>query len=72
MPGLLAAGFEMGVIHARGVMYTAVGHAFMGALAAAMAATRVYQSRDQLSFMKAGMLGGLVTALGLVLLIFQP
>jgi hypothetical protein len=72
VPALLGAGFEMGVIHARGVMYTAVGHAIMGCIAAAMAATRIYQSHDQLSFAKAEMTGGLVTALGLVLLIFQP
>lgn len=72
VPALLGAGFEMGVIHARGDMYTAVGHAIMGAIAAAMAATRVYQARDQFSFAKAEMMGGLVTSLGLVLLIFQP
>ncbi|MGE0059094.1 MAG: hypothetical protein AB7T32_14010 [Dehalococcoidia bacterium] len=72
VPALLAAAFEMGVIHARGVMVTAVGHVFLGAITAAMAATRVYQARDQLSFAKAEMMGGLVTTLGLVLLIFQP
>jgi hypothetical protein len=72
VPALLAAAFEMGVIHARGVMVTAAGHVFLGTLAAAMAATRIYQARDQLSFVKAEMMGGLVTALGLVLLIFQP
>jgi len=37
-----------------------------------MAATRIYQARDQLSFLKAQLMGGLVTMLGLVLLIFQP
>jgi hypothetical protein len=72
VPALLGAAFEMGVIHARGVMITAVGHAFLGVIAAAMAATRIYQSHDQESFLKAEMIGGLVTSMGLVLLIFQP
>lgn len=72
VPALLGAAFEMGVIHARGTMITAAGHVFLGALAAAMAATRIYQARDQLSFLKAQLMGGLVTMLGLVLLIFQP
>lgn len=72
VPALLAAAFEMGVIHARGAPISAIGHAFMGALAAAMAAVRVYQARDQFSLPRAQMTGGLVTTLGLVLLIFQP
>jgi hypothetical protein len=37
-----------------------------------MAATRVFQAREQLSVVRAEMMGGLVTSLGLVLLIFQP
>ena len=72
VPALLGAAFEMGVIHARGTMATAAGHVLLGFIAAAMAATRVYQARDQFSFLKAEMMGGLVTTLGLVLLIFQP
>jgi hypothetical protein len=72
VPALLGAAFEMGVIHARGAMLIAAGHVILGTIAAAMAAARIYQSRDQLSFVKAEMMGGLVTSLGLVLLIFQP
>lgn len=72
VPALLAAAFEMGVIHARGTLFVAVGHVLLGIIAAAMAATRVYQARDRYSFAKAEMMGGLVTSLGLVLLIFQP
>ncbi len=72
VPALLGAAFEMGIIHARGAMVSAVGHMVLGTFAAAMAAARVYQARDQLSFLKAEMMGGLVTSLGLVLLIFQP
>jgi hypothetical protein len=72
VPALLGAAFEMGVVHARGAMMTAVGHVFLGVIASAMAATRVFQARDQRSFVRAEMMGGLVTSLGLVLLIFQP
>lgn len=72
VPALLGAAFEMGIVHARGQMVTALGHVFMGTIAAAMAGTRIYQGRDQLSFLRAEMTGGLVTTLGLVLLIFQP
>jgi hypothetical protein len=72
VPALLASAFEMGVIHARGTMLTAVGHAAMGMTAMMMAGARIYQAREPSSFQRSAAMGVLVMSLGLILLILQP
>ena len=72
VPALLAGAFEMGVVHARGPMITAVGHAAMGMTAAMMAGARIYQAREPSSFQRSLGMGSLIVTLGLILLVLQP
>jgi hypothetical protein len=72
VPALLAGGFEMGVVHARGTAFTTVGHMAMGMTAAMMAGARLYQGRRPSSFSRNLATGFLVIALALILLVLQP
>jgi hypothetical protein len=72
VPALLAAGFEMGVVHGRGDWFTAAGHMAMGMTAAMMAGARIYQARAPWSLPRTAATGALVMTLGLILLLFQP
>lgn len=72
VPALLASGFEMGVVHARGTTFTTVGHMAMGLTAAMMAGARLYQGRLPGSFARSLSTGALVILLALILLLLQP
>lgn len=72
IPALLAAGFEMGVIHGKGDTFTMVGHMVMGLTAAAMAVSRVIEAKDPTSLLRRSGMGACVVFLGVVLLVAQP
>jgi hypothetical protein len=72
VPALLASGFEMGVVHARGTTFTTLGHMAMGMTAAMMAGARLYQGRRPSSFARNLATGFLVIGLALILLLLQP
>ena len=72
VPALLSSGFEMGVVHGKGEMITAIGHGVMGMTAAMMAGARIYQARQPTSLGRSLLTGSLITCLALILLVFQP
>lgn len=72
VPALIAAGFEMGVIHGRGDTITAMGHVAMGVTAMVMAGARLYEARDMTSVPRRSAMGVLIIILALILIVVQP
>jgi hypothetical protein len=65
---LLAAAFEMGVIHAQGEPRVIFAHVLLGACGVALAAVRLYQSARPLSLPRAALSGLVVMVMALDLL----
>jgi hypothetical protein len=72
VPALLSSAFEMGVVHGRGDMYTAVGHMAMGMVAVGMAGVRIFEAREPAAASRHAGMGSLVILMALILLLFQP
>jgi hypothetical protein len=69
IPGLLAAAFETGVVHAHGTDAVKFAHVLLGLTAVVLACVRLYQGQRPRALGRATMFGAVVVTVGVQLLV---